>query len=232
MPYFNYSVAEAGLCIIMGSVPALRPLLATILPNFVETYNLDNLMESAKGNIRRATSRPATHRRAMSDAASDMSPQQSNTATEHGWSEADKTERKENENYELSTWSSSTSFRLGLLRRLRLATVDLLERLRGSSREELARGRRGRPLSVINELDEASEEHERKVKISALRHSVADMFKTRGTTSMPARVKGGFDAARPATWLHDTASTDNIVVTTEITVTDTLTAAKLKTSNN
>lgn len=223
MPYFNYSVAEAGLCIITGSVPALRPLLATILPNFVETYNLDNLMESAKGNIRRATSRPASHRRAMSDAASDMTLQRSNTATEHGWVEMDKTERKENENAELSTWSSSS---LGLLRRIRLATVDLLERLRGPTREELARGRRRRPLSVINELDEASEERERKAKISALRHSVVEMFKTQDATSMPARVKGGFDAAKPSTWPQNTASMKNIFVITEIKVTETLRAAR------
>lgn len=238
MPYLNYSMAEAGLCIITGSIPALRPLLATILPNFVEQYNLDNLMVSAKGNIRRATSRPASrHRRAPSDADSDcntMSPQQSNTARDPGQgsscSEIEKAERGETNDSELGSSSASSSSRPAagdLLRRLRLATADFLQRFypgglasgREEVDEELARGRKGRPLSVINELDESSEERERRSRTTALRDSVVEMFKTGQGAAAAA-------ATRPARWPQGTASTDNIVVITDIKVTDNLRAVR------
>lgn len=48
IPYFNWSIIEAGLIIITGSVPYLRPLMATILPDFFKSYNFPSLAFSAK----------------------------------------------------------------------------------------------------------------------------------------------------------------------------------------
>lgn len=50
-PYLNWSVCEAALIIMTGSVPSLRPLLATILPNlFRSSYytNISTLFASEK----------------------------------------------------------------------------------------------------------------------------------------------------------------------------------------
>lgn len=48
IPYFNWSIVEAGLIIITGSVPYLRPLMATILPDFFKSCNFSSLAISGK----------------------------------------------------------------------------------------------------------------------------------------------------------------------------------------
>lgn len=48
VPYFNWSIVEAALIIITGSVPFLRPLLATILPGFFKAHNFTSLFASRK----------------------------------------------------------------------------------------------------------------------------------------------------------------------------------------
>lgn len=48
VPYFNWSIVEAGLIIMTGSVPYLRPLMATILPDFFRSYNFSSLAFSGK----------------------------------------------------------------------------------------------------------------------------------------------------------------------------------------
>lgn len=48
IPYFNWSIVEAGLIIITGSVPYLRPLMATILPEFFRSHNFTSLAISGK----------------------------------------------------------------------------------------------------------------------------------------------------------------------------------------
>lgn len=52
--YYNWSVVETGLIIITGSVPALRPLLQTILPEFFKSNNFPSLFSSP----RRSTWKP------------------------------------------------------------------------------------------------------------------------------------------------------------------------------
>lgn len=53
--YFNWSVVETGFIIITGSVPSLRPLLQTILPEFFKSNNFPSLFSSH----RRSTWKPA-----------------------------------------------------------------------------------------------------------------------------------------------------------------------------
>lgn len=48
MPYFDWSIIEAGLIIITGSMPFLRPLLATVLPSFFKARNFTSLFPSGK----------------------------------------------------------------------------------------------------------------------------------------------------------------------------------------
>lgn len=52
--YYNWSVVETGFIIITGSVPALRPLLQTILPEFFKSNNFPSLFSSP----RRSTWKP------------------------------------------------------------------------------------------------------------------------------------------------------------------------------
>lgn len=48
IPYFNWSTVEAALIIITGSVPYLRPLMATILPDFFKSRNFTSLGGAGK----------------------------------------------------------------------------------------------------------------------------------------------------------------------------------------
>lgn len=48
MPYFTWSVVEIGLIIMTGSVPSLRPLVATILPDFFKERNFTSLFDQEK----------------------------------------------------------------------------------------------------------------------------------------------------------------------------------------
>jgi hypothetical protein len=44
--YYNWSVVENGFIIITGSVPSLRPLLQTILPEFFKANNFPSLFST------------------------------------------------------------------------------------------------------------------------------------------------------------------------------------------
>lgn len=61
IPYFNWTIIEAALIIITGSVPYLRPLMATILPEFFKTYNFSTLAFSgrSKGVSARLSTAPS-----------------------------------------------------------------------------------------------------------------------------------------------------------------------------
>lgn len=65
--YYNWSVAEAGLCIITGSIPPLKPLVMIILPDFFKSHNLNNFAVSVKGSMRRPSFSRASSRRSSID---------------------------------------------------------------------------------------------------------------------------------------------------------------------
>lgn len=158
----------------------------------MDTYNLENLVISAKANIRRAASRPVSRQRLASDAGLDSSQQSSAAASEQSWTDVERAPevpRDEEESHALAGWAS-----IALLRRARSAVVDLVERLRGASQGgERTRGRRDRPLSMIDELGEVSEEGWRRSDISALRRSVVELFRKQ---SMAQNVSSSLTDAR------------------------------------
>ncbi|KAL1870752.1 hypothetical protein Daus18300_005072 [Diaporthe australafricana] len=49
--YYNWSAVETGFIIITGSVPALRPLLQTILPEFFKSNNFPSLFSSPRRSV-------------------------------------------------------------------------------------------------------------------------------------------------------------------------------------
>ncbi|KAI3395079.1 hypothetical protein diail_1836 [Diaporthe ilicicola] len=51
VPYYNWSVVETGFIIITGSVPVLRPLLQTILPEFFKSNNFPSLFSSHRRSV-------------------------------------------------------------------------------------------------------------------------------------------------------------------------------------
>lgn len=158
----------------------------------MDTYNLENLVISAKANIRRAASRPVSRQRLASDAGLDSSQQSSAAASEQNWTDVERAPevpRDEEESHVLAGWTS-----IALLRRARSAVVDLVERLRGASHGgERTRGRRDRPLSMIDELGEVSEEGWRRSEISALRRSVVELFRKQ---SMAQNISSSLTDAR------------------------------------
>lgn len=52
VPYFSWTTIETALIIITGSMPFLRPLLATILPNFFSAANFTSLFASSRAKSR------------------------------------------------------------------------------------------------------------------------------------------------------------------------------------
>lgn len=174
VPYFNYSVAEAGLCIITGSIPALRPLLANVLPNFVETYNLETIVDSAKENIRRAASRQSSRQRRPSDAITLDLGRASTLGDEHDWkgTEQDDRQAAQRPAYHPLAWPA-----MFMNSKAKRSFDSLLERLRGTTPVDAPRGRQGRPLSVINELEEASDDDAQRRRRATLRGSVIELFR-------------------------------------------------------
>ncbi|POS75882.1 hypothetical protein DHEL01_v205724 [Diaporthe helianthi] len=60
VPYYNWSVVETALIIITGSVPSLRPLLQTILPEFFKSNNFPSLFTSYRSTWKVANSSSST----------------------------------------------------------------------------------------------------------------------------------------------------------------------------
>ncbi|KAG8162365.1 hypothetical protein KVR01_008130 [Diaporthe batatas] len=60
--YYNWSVVETGFIIITGSVPSLRPLLATILPEFFKSTNFPSLFSSQRRSTWKAVNSSSSTR--------------------------------------------------------------------------------------------------------------------------------------------------------------------------
>lgn len=213
-------MAEAAVCIITGSVPALRPLLATILPNFFDSYRLDDLAANLKDNIRRATSRQSSRRRADFDTISEFRQQSTVSAGKQDWSDVEKNESRRDDDSN-SAETSRGWYPRSAWYRARRAVANFCKALKGPSQEELTRGRRGRPLSVINELDEASNEIEsEKGRVMTVWDHVTGLFKQDNGTSSLADAKRRL-ASLELPRLSGSAGTKakgSIIVITEITV--------------
>lgn len=219
-------MAEAAVCIITGSVPALRPLLATILPNFFDLYRLDDLAANLKDNIRRAASRQSSRRRPDFEMASEgrsSREQSANAGSKQDWSYLERNysftpEADQNSVNAFEAWSLRSGFY-----RARGAVANILETFKGPSLEELTRGRQGRPLSVINELEEASDEGEsQRGRARAIWDSITGVFENKmaSVTSSLASAKRRLASLElPRLSVSDgTKTKGSIIVITEIVV--------------
>lgn len=77
VPYLNWSCAEVGIIIIAGSVPSLRPLLATILPDFLRGHNMTSFFNAGAGSEHHKRGTSGTYK--LSDV--DETWKSSNTST-------------------------------------------------------------------------------------------------------------------------------------------------------
>ncbi|KAJ4418213.1 hypothetical protein N0V82_005687 [Gnomoniopsis sp. IMI 355080] len=190
--YFNWSVAEAGLCIITGSIPALRPLLAIILPRLFGQYNMDEFVETVKGTVSRVATRPGSrsrsragsragsrldHRRRSSDGTIKSLP---GILREHTYNEIEspKTEQAGSLSSKVPVASKVMASVSSIVMRTTCSLMKVFHRRDIWEDEERGRSR----LSVINELDEVTSSRENeKHEVSSfgirigLANSVADV---------------------------------------------------------
>ncbi|KAJ4387515.1 hypothetical protein N0V93_008108 [Gnomoniopsis smithogilvyi] len=168
--YFNWSVAEAGLCIITGSIPALRPLLATILPRLFGQCNMDELVETVKDTVNRVATRSGSRSRSRAGSRREHLRRSSEgtissftgISREHTFKEIEspKTERAHDLSNKVPKVSAVMESVSSFAMRTCCSLMKVFRRTHVWEDEERGRSR----LSVINELDEVSSPKENEKK--------------------------------------------------------------------
>lgn len=220
--YFNWSAIEAGLCIITGSIPALRPLPAIILPKFYENYSMDGIVDSVKDTVNRVATRPGSRARSRSDSRQTHRRWSSDRTIrsipcvprEHSFIELDspETERARSMNTKMPKVSAAMGSVSSAVMQTVCKVLQVLRR-RDNGDEERGRSR----LSVINELEEVTSQRE------TGKHKVKNFAKPVDLSAAMADLQWWWARSKLNVWKSkrsaEDASSGVIIIMTEVEIT-------------